>query len=120
MTASSTFFTRDMEECFIRTLAVRLRLIPDNANVMTLDILTLAQIHAENPECNGFLNEAEGEDGYIRGTRVPFPHNDPHTKYETLFYRASFTAIRYAFLLEADPGLKVHSFLAVLQELMET
>ena len=57
---------------------------------------------------------------YVRGTRDAFPVIGPSCKYTALFDpRPVFDALRRAFLVHADPCLRVHTFQRGLKQMLD-
>ena len=117
--ASSAFFTREMEEEFVRPLAVQLRYIPEHVNPsdVSADEMELLRVHS--PHASEFLGSAKSTDGFVCGTRSVFPASGPQCKYAALFDPSRhFDAIRYMFLVAADPSMM--TFVQSLHEIIRT
>ena len=118
--ASSSFFSDALEEDFIRPIAVELQYIPANNDVRNSDILGLAQLAHVHPQQSYFLQPADDEHGYIRGTRrIQFPLDGPKSMYDALFdSRPEFDALRQTFLVHEDPESRPERFCATLEQLL--
>ncbi len=95
------FFTRQNELTYIESLALMLGHVP-------------GEFHSPPY----FLNGAG--DPLVVGTQQSFPDDGPHTKYEALFDpRTCFDAIRWSFIVSADPRMGVGTFHRLLIQLLE-
>ena len=112
--ASRAFFRADFEADIIRPLAVRLGYIPPDIDVFQLSEADREHF-ASTSQPDNFSEEAF-RDGFVKGTRLPFPLIGPPSKYMALFdQRAEFDALRLQFLLQADPQVRIESFIAQLE-----
>ena len=104
LAASSSFFSKDMEEQFVRPLAIQLGYLPAGSNTECAD---------------DFRNSSHSADGYVCGTRLTFPAGGPPTKYAALFdVSHHFDAIRYSFLVAADATSGTTRFVTSLEAIV--
>jgi hypothetical protein len=109
----------------VRSLALCLGYIPAAENFCLLSRAELDQVIVENKRfsCDWLLPAySEGARGvrYVRGTREKFPADGPVSKYAALFdKRTCFNALRYAFLVGADPLSTTKRFSEELTDLLQ-
>jgi len=120
MVASRRFLHPEIEELVVRPLAICLGYLPADVEIDANQ--NGVSIVGEVANAQYFM-EYEGTrsactiDGYVRGTRLAFPHEGPSSKYAALFDgRPEFDAIREAFLVGSDPESTVKLFIGVRQE----
>ncbi len=71
----------------------------------------------DDPAC---LQKSDGS-LCVRGTQEAFPEDAALSKYEVLFdHRACFDALRWDFLVSADPGMQVRTFCEQLTEVLHS
>ena len=117
--ASSSFFSKVMEEQFVRPLAIQLGYLPADMMLAgaSADELQTWQAHAVCAD--DFRNSAQSADGYVRGARLTFPAGGPPSRYAALFdFSHHFDAIRYSFLAAADAMLGMTRFVTSLEAIV--
>ena len=101
-------------------MAVTLGYIPDCVDVLSLCNEELDRMRGQYVGSNEFLLTARSEEGWIKGTQVPFPDDGPSSKYTALFDpRPVFDLVREAFMVAADPCLPFHAFQRSLKRMLD-
>ena len=62
-----------------------LNYIPDGVDVLSLSSEELDRMRNQHGGVYEFLLTARSEEGWIKGTQVPFPDDGPSSKYTALF-----------------------------------
>ena len=114
----SCFFIPEMEEHYVRRLAVQFDYVPRGMDVFAL--IRAGQEVSVGGIRSSFLESAQTEDGFVKGTRTPFPSNGPSCRYLALFdQRPCFDALRMSFVVDADPEsgprVLIHALATVLE-----
>ena len=110
----------NFEKCLIRSLAAALGHIPDGVDVLSLSSEELDRMRNQDAGAHEFLLTARSEEGWIKGTQVPFPDDGPSSKYTALFDpRPVFDPLRRAFLVHADPCMRFHTFQRSLKQMLD-
>ena len=80
-------------------MAVALGYIPDGVDVLSLSSEELDRMRNQDAGSHAFFPTTRSEEGWIKGTQLPFPEDGPSSKYSALFdTRPGFDPIRQAFL----------------------
>eukprot|EP00973_Karenia_brevis_P057520 7999826-Karenia_brevis.AAC.1 len=75
-----------MERSVILPIAKLLRVVPDCFDPSRAsEHRYLENLREACPDCSDFLQAACGNDGYVKGSREPFPVLGPGCKYHALF-----------------------------------
>ena len=115
--ASRIFFGRDMEH-FVRRLAVLFEYLPGGIDVFSMTPEALEDVQSSG--CSSFLESAKTADGFVKGTRTPFPQGGPSCKYTALFdQRPCFDALRTSFIVNVDPQSGPRALLCALANVLE-
>ena len=76
-----------------------LNYILDGVDVLSLSSEELDRMRNQHGGVYEFLLTARSEEGWIKGTQLPFPEDGPSSKYSALFdTRPGFDPIRQVFL----------------------
>ena len=86
VTASRQFFSAEHELLFVRPLTIKMGFIPAGLEVHIADggVCVSGDALQNGSQWEG-LQQARGDDGFIRGTRTIFPFDGPSCKYGALF-----------------------------------
>ena len=102
ISASQSFFTFEMEWCFVRPLAIGRGFLPQGIQIPVIpDLLNIVQLQQHYPMFTDWLGSAADETGYIKASqpRVLFPAGGPSCKYMALFEASSaYDGLRQAFI----------------------
>jgi len=117
VTASRQFFNAEDECQRVRPLAIKMGFVPASMEGHMVDgrvCVSGASLQSDG-QWEG-LQQARGDDGFIKGTRIVFPFDGPSCKYEALFDgRPEFDALREGFMTYA-PQSSPRQFLGLAQE----